>query len=243
MRDRLLGPYKGYFMAATCLLMGDLGDQYQGWGKVFDHLPQAATDPGELASVQCAAAHRTVEQALDDAEDELVRIIDSLPERAPPPEPENLPLQALVYVSRAPRAIAVTEIQHLLRRARERNREHGITGMLLYFDETFIQYLEGPGPRVQMIYRVIRRDPLHHGLVKFVHQDIGERVFPDWQMAFEMPGSGLWLPKENRPALRPGLDARTVHGLLSAFLDRQSVRDELVSAALMKSSAPPRNPA
>lgn len=234
MRERVLGPYRGYFIVVTTLLMGDYGDRYHGWGKVFDRLPASTADCGELLSIQCEQAYRTVEEALDAAEDTLVAAVDALPPRTAGPEASEAPLEGLVYVSRARTAVGANEVQSLLRRARERNRENGITGMLLYFDETFIQYLEGPAPRVQMVYRIIRHDPLHHGLIKFVEQEIHERVFPDWQMAFEMPGSGLWLPKENRPALKAGFGSGAVHALLAAFLQRQSVRDDLVNAALMK---------
>lgn len=223
MRDRVLGPYRGYYVAVAALLTGELGDAYRGWGKVFDRLPASTLDPGALLDAHSENTFRRMEDALDDAEDQLFRIVDRLPTR----DAETVPggLECLAYVSRATASLDRDQLAHLLRRARERNREHGITGMLLYVDETFIQYFEGPAHHVQLVYRIIRKDPLHTGLVKFIEQPAIERVFSDWSMAFEMPGSQLWLPGEiNRPELRRGLGTRAVHALLAAFLDRRSVR-------------------
>ena len=41
-------------------------------------------------------------------------------------------LDSLVYVSSAVRLLGFDEIAYLLKRARERNKEYGITGVLLY---------------------------------------------------------------------------------------------------------------
>ena len=51
-------------------------------------------------------------------------------------------LESLVYVSSAVRLLNLEEIGYLLRRARERNTEYGITGVLLYVGGNFMQYIE-----------------------------------------------------------------------------------------------------
>lgn len=223
MRDRVLGPYRGYYAAVTTLPMGDLGDVYRGWGKVFDRLPASILDDGALLDAHSEREFARAEDALDDAEDQLFRVIDRLPSRHA--DKVDGGLECLAYVSRARAPLDRDQVAHLLRRARERNAEHGITGMLIYVDETFIQYFEGPSHHVQLVYRIIRRDPLHGGLIKFIEQAAQQRVFTDWSMAFEMPGADLWLPREaNRPELKRGLDAPAVQALLGAFLDRRSAR-------------------
>ena len=53
-------------------------------------------------------------------------------------------LDSLVYVSSAVKLLRPEEIEYLLTRARERNEEYGITGVLLYIGGNFMQYIEGP---------------------------------------------------------------------------------------------------
>ena len=233
MRDRILGPYRGYYAAAACILAGELGDQFQGWGKVFRHPASSVLDLGQVHSVHCERHHRTLDAALDEAEDLLFEAIDGLPEREAQIEP-CASLNAILYVSGARGPTSIEQMQHLLWRARARNRDHQVTRMLLYFDGTFLQYLEGPAAQVQLIYRIIRKDPLHSGITTIVHQQIDSRVFGDWDMAFHMPGSELCTAETQAPELRAGLDARAVHALLAAFRHRGSA-----GGGLPKAGRPP----
>lgn len=49
----------------------------------------------------------------------------------------------LVYMSHAVKPFSTDQLMTLLRECRHGNAEHGITGVLLYFNECFIQVLEG----------------------------------------------------------------------------------------------------
>jgi Sensors of blue-light using FAD len=93
-------------------------------------------------------------------------------------------LQAIVYVSAATHLLAPAEIDHLLRRARERNAEAGVTGLLLYSDGSFMQYIEGPRDELQCIYAIILKDPLHHHIEELLVEPIAAREFADWSMAY-----------------------------------------------------------
>jgi hypothetical protein len=77
-----------------------------------------------------------------------------------------------------------SELEHLLAAARERNREHGVTGLLLYCDGNFMQYFEGPKVDVALIWEVIRRDCKHHDIVTLFDRTVPERLFADWTMAY-----------------------------------------------------------
>jgi hypothetical protein len=93
-------------------------------------------------------------------------------------------LQALVYVSTASHQLSEAEISHLLDRARTRNAQEQVTGVLLYSHGNFMQYLEGPGAGVARVYEHIVADPLHHGIIELVREPIPAREFSDWTMAF-----------------------------------------------------------
>ncbi len=94
-------------------------------------------------------------------------------------------LHAIIYVSSAVHVPAPHEIEHLLRRARERNARAGVTGLLLNDAGHFMQYIEGPPEALLPIYDIILADPLHHRIRELMSDSIGEREFDGWTMAYE----------------------------------------------------------
>lgn len=93
-------------------------------------------------------------------------------------------LTSLVYVSSAAHSLTLAEIDHLLMRARARNVEQGVTGVLLYNSGNFMQYLEGPPTGIDTVYTHIVRDPLHSGIIEIIREPITTREFGEWSMAF-----------------------------------------------------------
>jgi hypothetical protein len=96
-------------------------------------------------------------------------------------------LAALAYVSSAKHLLSEDELKRLLETARQRNRKHQVTGVLLYNDGSFLQYIEGPPEGLAVVFRHIRRAPQHHDITELVHAPVAERVFPDWLMGFTQP--------------------------------------------------------
>jgi len=94
-------------------------------------------------------------------------------------------LDSLVYVSSAVRHLRLDEVQQLLKRARERNREYGITGVLLCIGGNFMQYIEGPKDSLDIIYKIIREDDQHTGIILVSREAIEGRQFGDWSMAYQ----------------------------------------------------------
>ena len=94
-------------------------------------------------------------------------------------------LDSLVYVSSAVRLLSLKKITYLLKRARERNKEYGITGVLLYIGGNFMQYIEGPKDNLDIIYKIIRKDEQHTGLILVSREAIEGRQFGDWSMAYQ----------------------------------------------------------
>lgn len=106
--------------------------------------------------------------------------------QTPTPRPD---LYAIVYVSTAARPVPLNELMHLLEGARRRNAEEGVTGVLLYSDQSFMQYLEGPAAGLARVYDIIKHHPLHYGLIDLIRAPIEEREFADWAMAFQVVGA------------------------------------------------------
>ena len=110
-------------------------------------------------------------------------------------------LDSLVYVSSAVKLLSPEEIEYLLTRARERNEEYGITGVLLYIGGNFMQYIEGPADNLEVIYKIIREDKQHSGIILVTRETIEEREFGDWSMAYDTKDAQGYVGSQDEKAL------------------------------------------
>lgn len=97
-------------------------------------------------------------------------------------DPETL--QALTYVSSARGPMTDAGLQQVLQRARANNQREGVTGVLLYADGNFMQYIEGQPEALQRVYAIIRADRKHHGLLELFSAQVSARAFSGWTMAY-----------------------------------------------------------
>lgn len=105
-------------------------------------------------------------------------------------------LTQLAYASVARPAFGEAEIGNILEVSRRRNREHGVTGVLLYQRGLVLQVLEGPPAAVKTLFANIQRDSRHTGVHCLYETEIPEREFPDWSMAFHYAEFGYCEPPE-----------------------------------------------
>ncbi len=97
-------------------------------------------------------------------------------------------LSTVVYRSRAVRALSPAELHELTTVAQSRNSRQSVTGLMLYDNETFFQWLEGPAPGVGEVMASIVADRRHTD-VEILHKRPAEiRMFADWSMALATPG-------------------------------------------------------
>ena len=97
------------------------------------------------------------------------------------------PLFSLVYVSTATEPFDEKALQELLRRSRAANDAAGLTGLLLYRDGRFIQFLEGEEPAVRQLVGRIAADRRHGRIRTLLEDDIDRRQFAEWTMGFAAP--------------------------------------------------------
>lgn len=90
----------------------------------------------------------------------------------------------LIYRSAARSRLNQQQLTDLLTQARDRNAQHGLTGMLLYDDGSFLQVLEGEKEPLLELYARILLDPRHTEIVKLLERESDERQFGDWRMGF-----------------------------------------------------------
>jgi hypothetical protein len=93
-------------------------------------------------------------------------------------------LYNLVYVSTRHSDCADKDLQYILAKSRLLNQVNDITGILLYSNNRFLQYLEGNKDTIWSLYKRISKDKRHRQVTLLYHNPIQERVFPSWQMGY-----------------------------------------------------------
>lgn len=91
-------------------------------------------------------------------------------------------LSNLVYISRRKPECTDEEIDKILAACERNNGKSGITGILLYSDTEFVQYLEGDYEQIQSLYEKIKQDKRHEKVIFITSEILEERSFPSWQM-------------------------------------------------------------
>lgn len=94
-------------------------------------------------------------------------------------------LSTLVYRSRAV-DVDTVDLLYLLAQSRGRNRADGVTGLLVFDQGRFFQWMEGPDEPLARVWRAIRRDPRHEAIEVLADLVIPMRLFSDWHMQFAM---------------------------------------------------------
>lgn len=90
----------------------------------------------------------------------------------------------LVYISSAPIPYGQSALDDILDVARRRNGAEGITGILLYHDGNILQVLEGPREPVIGCFERIAKDPRHVGCIVLQSEEVSDRTFAQWEMAY-----------------------------------------------------------
>jgi len=92
----------------------------------------------------------------------------------------------LLYTSLSPTGLTDAELVELLESARLKNKELGITGMLIYYNREIMQILEGEEEVVKALFKTISEDVRHTSANVFYQGDIDERAFSGWSMALKV---------------------------------------------------------
>jgi hypothetical protein len=111
-----------------------------------------------------------------------------------------------VYASRAASSLTTAMVEDILDKSRSHNPASGITGILCYSGDVFIQVLEGGRDEVCELYNAIVRDGRHTNVRLLVFEEIRERKFCNWTMGhvdLSKVNPGLLLKYAVRPVLNP----------------------------------------
>ena len=120
-------------------------------------------------------------------------------------EPNSLAF--LIYSSFATNRLSQRDLLELLRHARVKNEARGLTGLLLYRDGIYLQFLEGRRPDIDELLSRIEKDTRHQGMRIIQEGGLSERMFPDWSMAYKNLAG---LRSANIPGYSEALQAQTI---------------------------------
>jgi hypothetical protein len=115
-------------------------------------------------------------------------------------------LVRLLYASRAAEAVTQELVEAILQSSRKHNPALGITGVLCYGGDVYMQVLEGGRAAVNELYNKIVRDERHRDIALLHYQEVAERKFAGWTMGqvnLSKVNPSLLLKYSDKPALDP----------------------------------------
>jgi hypothetical protein len=141
-------------------------------------------------------------------------------------------LVRLLYVSRAAEGQVTPELtESIMASARAYNLANGITGVLCYGGDLFMQAIEGGRDEINALYSMISRDDRHRDVVLLHYEEIQERRFGGWTMGH------VNLAKLNASVVlkyseKPKLDPYNMSGKVSmALLDELMLTASVIGRA------------
>ncbi len=127
-----------------------------------------------------------------------------------------------LYASRIEGSLTPALLAEILQQSRKNNPSRGLTGMLCYTPEFFVQVLEGGRQEVSHLLATLMRDPRHREMTVLLYEEIAERRFSSWSMGqvnIDKVNPGLLLKYSSRPALDPFTGSgQTVMSLLHEMI-------------------------
>ena len=91
-------------------------------------------------------------------------------------------LVRLMYASRAAETVRPETLNTILKQSTSHNPGVGVTGVLCFSGDIFLQVLEGGRSQVSKLYNRIGQDTRHTDVVLLSYEEIEERSFAGWAM-------------------------------------------------------------
>ncbi len=89
----------------------------------------------------------------------------------------------MVYCSRAAANVDAAAVDQIIATSHRNNPRWGITGMLVFGEGIFFQWLEGPRASILRLMTLLRSDVRHEQIILLSEvEESRERLFPQWDM-------------------------------------------------------------
>ncbi|MEM6821798.1 MAG: BLUF domain-containing protein, partial [Verrucomicrobiota bacterium] len=93
-------------------------------------------------------------------------------------------MHLIVYISQytGPAENIDEVLSSIVEKAKTRNPERDITGVLFYHNGTFLQIIEGPHASLEDLMSKLKEDSRHNKIERIIDEDISGRSFKEWNM-------------------------------------------------------------
>ena len=134
-----------------------------------------------------------------------------------------------LYASRAVAPLQATILESIVGASREKNPARGITGLLCFSGDIFIQVLEGGRDEVCELFNTIVRDRRHDTVRLLTFEEIRQRKFGAWTMGH------VDLTRVNPSLLLKYHEKATLDPFICSGHATMALLDELIATASITS--------
>lgn len=132
-----------------------------------------------------------------------------------------------LYASRPAQELPSPLLDQILEQSRTNNPRRGITGLLCFTANVFVQVIEGGRDEVCELFNAIVRDERHKDVRLLVYEEIAERRFGSWSMGqvnLDGVNPALLLKYSEKPELDPFIaPGQATMALLTEFVATGSI--------------------
>ncbi|MFC6203150.1 BLUF domain-containing protein [Psychrobacter urativorans] len=96
-------------------------------------------------------------------------------------------LVSMTYASRANSDVSANDFNEILQQAQRNNAANGITGMLIFNKDYFLQTIEGPRAQINRLLYSLIADQRHHDLQLIETRELKHRLWAKWSMNYASP--------------------------------------------------------
>jgi hypothetical protein len=93
-------------------------------------------------------------------------------------------MKRMIYASSAVSNTSFESVIDMLTQATQRNKELGITGIMVFDGKQFLQCIEGDNSTVDGLKAKIFSDQRHTDIFLHGEEEIAQRLFSDWSMGY-----------------------------------------------------------
>ncbi len=152
-------------------------------------------------------------------------------------------LYYIIYQSIPSSEVTQEVVDQITKESINWNTPRNITGILLYHDGKFLQYIEGDEDEVVKVFELIRKDSRHHTIEQKVVGYTKERVFSEWSMGSWIIGKGTPidltlienLDKYMADPIKNELESRKYIGMMQGIMKQWIEQDQERSTNLKNS--------
>ena len=89
-----------------------------------------------------------------------------------------------------------TAIKNILETSNINNKKNKVTGCLIYRQDLYLQFLEGPQKELEFTYNKILSDKRHTDIHKLSENSTKRRLFTNWAMRGDPLMTSMWTNKD-----------------------------------------------